>query len=322
MKKCSYCGRDNADEALNCRECGCEFEFTETPPPPTLQAEEKTLVIRIFSDHEQAQVDASKLESHSIKCWVAADDCGGMYPGLTAAEGVRLRVLESDAHVAIALLDAQPSPAELKQIEVEAVLAKMPVSTPGKKLAWGQIAVGVFLGIIICLLYQSKGIPGTTTHYHYNAAGKRDEAYIYRDGQLIEYEQDRNLDGAWDHWVFYAHGRRVRSVSDNNFDGKPDVWWTFGDDGIDRVQKDTDFNGIPDVYGTYKWGVIQQSEMRPNGSKFATKRDFYKNGVLTVVWRGGDSNGNFSESVRYDPFLNPISTNLPPPVQAQSIGDQ
>ncbi|NOS72500.1 MAG: hypothetical protein HOP33_21580 [Verrucomicrobia bacterium] len=26
MKKCSYCGRDNADEALNCRECGTEFE--------------------------------------------------------------------------------------------------------------------------------------------------------------------------------------------------------------------------------------------------------------------------------------------------------
>ncbi len=26
MKKCSYCGRDNTDEALNCRECGTEFE--------------------------------------------------------------------------------------------------------------------------------------------------------------------------------------------------------------------------------------------------------------------------------------------------------
>jgi hypothetical protein len=33
--------------------------------------------------------------------------------------------------------------------------------------------------------------------------------------------------------------------------------------------------------------------------------------VLTEVWRGGDSNGNFREVVKYDPFLNPISTNTP-----------
>jgi hypothetical protein len=26
MKDCSYCGRDNSNEALNCRECGTEFE--------------------------------------------------------------------------------------------------------------------------------------------------------------------------------------------------------------------------------------------------------------------------------------------------------
>jgi hypothetical protein len=26
MKKCSCCGRDNADDAMNCHECGTEFE--------------------------------------------------------------------------------------------------------------------------------------------------------------------------------------------------------------------------------------------------------------------------------------------------------
>jgi len=31
MKKCSYCGRDNADEALNCRECGTEFDHPSDP---------------------------------------------------------------------------------------------------------------------------------------------------------------------------------------------------------------------------------------------------------------------------------------------------
>jgi hypothetical protein len=34
MKKCSYCGRDNTDEAANCHECGTEFERPAEPPPP------------------------------------------------------------------------------------------------------------------------------------------------------------------------------------------------------------------------------------------------------------------------------------------------
>jgi hypothetical protein len=34
MKKCSYCGRDNDDDALNCRECGTEFEKPNEPSPP------------------------------------------------------------------------------------------------------------------------------------------------------------------------------------------------------------------------------------------------------------------------------------------------
>ena len=34
MKKCSYCGRDNSDDAVHCRECGTEFvtPAAETEP--------------------------------------------------------------------------------------------------------------------------------------------------------------------------------------------------------------------------------------------------------------------------------------------------
>ena len=34
MKNCLYCGRDNLDDALNCRECGTEFEQVREPIPP------------------------------------------------------------------------------------------------------------------------------------------------------------------------------------------------------------------------------------------------------------------------------------------------
>ena len=53
-------------------------------------------------------------------------------------------------------------------------------------------------------------------------------------------------------------------------------------------------------------------DMKPNGSKFATQRWLYQNGVLTEILRGGDSNGNFKEDVHYDPFFNPIPINFTP----------
>lgn len=275
--------------------------------------EVKTVTIRTFGSHEAAELAVANLEAHGIECLVNADDCGGMYPNLTAAGGVRLLVRAADAEAAVALLNAQASPAEINQIETEAAASSPLETAPLKKPAMGQIisglVVGVILGILICLLYQWADNLGTKTHYYYTKDGKINEAWIYRDGHLVEFLKDRNLDGIWDYWVYYEHGRRVRSESDNNFDGKPDEWWTYHDDGTDVLERDTDFDGIPDEICTYKYGVIQQTDMKPNGSKFSTEREIFKNGVLTEIWRGGDSNGNFKEVIQYDPFFNPISTN-------------
>jgi hypothetical protein len=276
-----------------------------------LHDEVKTVTIRIFGSHDTAELAAANLEAHGIECWVNADDCGGMYPNLTAAGGVRLLVRASDAEAAIALLNAPASPAEINQIETEAVASSPPETVPPKKLALGQILFGIIMGVILCLLYQWTNKLGTKTYYDYTNDGKRDEAWIYRNGHLAEHLRDRNLDGAWDHWAYYEHGHLVRSESDNNFDGKSDVFWTYYDGGMDILQKDTDFNGIPDEFCTYKHEIIQQEDMKPNGSKFVTEREIFQNGVLTEIWRGGDSNGVFKEKVRYDPFFNPISTNNP-----------
>ncbi len=316
MKKCSYCGRDNTDEALHCSECGTEFEREAMDSESTSGENhdiEETRIVRIFSSHEAAQLAASKLEAHEIRCWVDADDCGGMYPNLTAPGGVRLLVRAPDAEEAAALLNTPASPAEMGQIEAEAVASPPLTTVPLKKLALGQIVsglvIGIILGVILCLFYQWANNLGTKTYYHYTRDGKRDEAWIYHNGQLVESMKDRNLDGVWDQWVYYERGRLVRSEHDNNFDGKPDEWWTFSDDGTDTLQKDTDFNGIPDEFCIYKHQIIQELDMRPNGAKFPTVREIFQNGILTEIDRGGDSNGNFKEKVRYDPFFNPIGAN-------------
>ncbi|MDD5140488.1 MAG: zinc ribbon domain-containing protein [Verrucomicrobiales bacterium] len=41
MKQCSYCGRDNIDDALNCRECGTEFEQPKVVPQPEEQKQQE-----------------------------------------------------------------------------------------------------------------------------------------------------------------------------------------------------------------------------------------------------------------------------------------
>ena len=100
----------------------------------------KTVTIRIFGSHDAAELAASNLEAHGIRCWIKADDCGGMYPNLAAVGGgVRLLVRALDADAATALLDTEASPAEINQIEAEAIGSALPETAPLKKLAMGQI---------------------------------------------------------------------------------------------------------------------------------------------------------------------------------------
>ena len=291
-----------------------------------LHDEVKTVTIRTFASHDTANIARSNLEAHGIECWVNADDCAGMYPNLTAPGGVRLSVRASDAEAAIDLLSAEtPNQSDSA--------TNVPSDTASEnKNSFVPVSIVVGIIVLLCLLYLSRDKSagkdnlgtttqyiGATTQYHYAEDGRPDEAWIYQNGHLMEYREDRNHDGNWDHWVYYEHGQRVRSDLDNNFDGKPDVWWTFSDDGTDVLQKDCDFNGVPDEFVTYKHQITQQMDMKPNGSKFTTTREIYKNGVLTEILRGGDSNGNFKEDVRYDPFFNPISTNTPAPFQSSLL---
>ena len=137
------------NQAISCR-IDMASDVTDDGP----HDEEKTVTIRTFGSHEAAELAVANLEAHGIECLVHADDCGGMYPNLTTAGGVRLLVRAAEAEAAIALLNAQASPAELNQIETEAVASPPPETVPLKKLAWGQILFSIVIGVILCLLYQ------------------------------------------------------------------------------------------------------------------------------------------------------------------------
>ncbi|HKI68737.1 MAG TPA: hypothetical protein VKA67_04055 [Verrucomicrobiae bacterium] len=227
-----------------------------------------------------------------------------MYPNLTLAEGVRLVVRESDVEAASALLTSQPSePPSQNEAEPEA---------PSSSNLHVPLLLVLFVVALFCLLALGSGKHESETRssFHY-VNGKTDKEWIYRHGKLVEFLQDRNLDGAWDHWVHYdGSGEITESEYDNNFDGIPDETWTFSNDVLVRMEKDTDFNGKPDEFCTYKYRVIQQVDFRPNGSNFITQRWIYHNGVLAEILKGDEGNGKFRESVQYDSFFNPLRTNL------------
>jgi hypothetical protein len=194
-------------------------------------------------------------------------------------------------------------------------------SGDASNIAIGQIVLGAVVGIIIGVLAGIfVRVPPPTpptpvakprlTHYHYAPNGMKDEEWRYQKGRLASHNIDRNLDGTYDYWAFYdTEGGVERVEEDNNFDGKADAFWTYSNGDIVGMQKDTDFNGVPDEFCTYKSHLVQEVDVRPNGSLFSTCREFLSNGVVTEIWYGGDSNGNFKEKVVYDPFFNPIHTN-------------
>jgi len=273
--------------------------------------ETKIKKIRLFSTHEAAAVAASNLEANGIKCWVDSDDCAGAYPNLTTAAGVSLSVLTSDVEAADALLATEATSDEIRQIELAAAASPPPKGASLKKVAWGHILIGVVIGIFICLLYPWTKESGKRNYYHYASDRKADKVWTYQDGQLMEYHEDRNHDGKWDNWSYYdAHGELIRAEGDDNFDGKPDAYWKYKNGDLISFEKDTDFNGMPDEVCTYSNEIIQQADIKPNGANYSTRREFYKSGVLTEEWRGGDPHGNFKEVIQYDPFSEPIRTNV------------
>lgn len=273
--------------------------------------ETKTKRIRLFGTHEAAAVAASNLEAHGIKCWVDSDDCAGVYHNLTMAAGVSLSVLASDVEAADALLLTEATPEEIKQIEAAAITSPPPKGVILKKVAWGHIIIGVILGIFICQLYPWANELGNRYYYHYTSDRKADKMWTYRDGHLMEYNEDLNHDGKWDKWGYYD-GREnlIRAEDDNNFDGKPDEFWHYANGQLIKSERDLDFNGTPDEFCIYSNEIIQQADIKPNGASYSTRREFYKNGVLTEEWQGGDRYGNFKKIVQYDPFSEPVSTNM------------
>lgn len=261
--------------------------------------------LQVFSDSTSAELAKGILEAGGIECRLHADDCGGMYPSMDLVRGVSLLVRSTDYDTAKALLASEPAKTEPSP---ETLGDDTPSQSRSSLL---QLAAGVIIGVLLCLLYQWTSKFGTKTHrYDTNGDGKTDEIATYRNGYLIEQSYDRNFDGRLDSWYHYDSAfKRILSKDDNNFDGVPDVTWRYTNGLLASSSVDTDFNGTPDVTQTFKDELSVQSDWRPNGTNIITLRQFFRHGVLTEEARDTNMDGSFDVTIRYDAFQNVIQTN-------------
>jgi hypothetical protein len=75
--------------------------------PRSGEREPEFVTIRTFGDEFEAMVAKSALEAAGIECVISADDCGGLRPGLSFTQGVRLVVKVRDAVRANEILAGQ-----------------------------------------------------------------------------------------------------------------------------------------------------------------------------------------------------------------------
>jgi hypothetical protein len=289
--------------------------------PMDSQSEQSgTKVVGIFANHESADLALANLEAHGIEGWTSSNDAGGMLPNLSASGGVRVSVRLADAASAEAILQPEGSAVVLapgKTIEVgpgQPAPHRPPPSHTAERMRaaprtdYSLLVAGLILGFFLATLFHWWTQLGTRTDYVYKN-GVKYEARLYRDEQLIEIMKDRNLDGSWDQWTYYEGGQRVRTVNDNNFDGQPDETAHYTSNTLVALERDTDFNGVPDEFYTYQNEVVSQVDIQPNNAKIPNQRWLYKNGVLTEILRNPNAAGQFTESIKYDAFSNPVATN-------------
>jgi len=69
MKACSYCGRDNNDDSVDCRECGTEFPNSKTVEPLEAASETNETLPTPFTDLSALNFEFETVESFSRPNW-------------------------------------------------------------------------------------------------------------------------------------------------------------------------------------------------------------------------------------------------------------
>lgn len=273
------------------------------------------VVLRTYSSEVAASIAASRLGSEGIEAHIQKDDCGGAYPSLQMAEGVRLLVRPEDqerANEILERIEAEDSREVEEEEEEAAEEAHTPQEPSEHKKSSPILAIGAFfVGLAIGYFLEPSLIERSSytgvEKYDRNKAGIPGTIYHYVKGQIERAEEDRNYDGKPDAWHKYVAGSIHSSIWDDNFDGRPDKWATHKDPFRSTVKVDTNYDGKADATVYWVNGLVQRSDWHPNDSAIIERRELYEHGVRKEELHDTDKDGVFDLKITYDRFERPIS---------------
>ena len=108
MKTCSYCGRENADDAATCVECGVDFKPSEAPvPSDALDPALSPVIVAKFAHPADAGVLTSRLAAAGIDVCVPEEYSPQLFWNVLPSpmEQVTVRVAAKDYEAAKAIAD-------------------------------------------------------------------------------------------------------------------------------------------------------------------------------------------------------------------------
>jgi hypothetical protein len=258
-----------------------------------------TTVIRPLASEVEAGLAQLHLEAMGIASWIAKDDCGGAYPQLQIAGGVRLLVRAADAAQADEILQA----AEAE----DAPLADSPPPAAGRSRPYGAFSGGFLVGMLITAgiaawLQHPTNPPTEKIAFDQDADGVKEAVHFFEDGLLVRIHEDRNGDGRIDQWTFLRDDQLSRAQADDNFDGRPDAWTDYVKPYDLQTRYDTDFDGRPDVTYYQRHGVVIRADWHPGDRERIARRVIYQDGVRRLKHVDTDGDGRFDLTIRLDPF--------------------
>jgi hypothetical protein len=263
------------------------------------------ILVTTFARMTDAEVAASLLRGAGIECVVTSDDCGGMYPPLSA---IKLLVPPGSLGAARELLRQTAASSQAETVPNPASSTPLP-----RVLRFNAgLLVGLVLGAMVHHGWRHYDeTRNGVRRYDHDLDGRVDEEWTMRSGKTVGWRSDRNDDGRWDEWVAYSNGIPVLHEFDDNFDGKPDLVVTYATNGrlFTSSKADMDFNETPDHFLTYSNGLVAQIDCRPNGTNIVLRREFYRHGVLQEELHDVNGDGRFDLRIQFDAFQNPVTTN-------------
>lgn len=265
---------------------------------------DEAVVVRTYTNEVIASIAASSLGSAGIEAQIQKDDCGGAYPALQMARGVRLLVKPEDVEEAEKiLLDMEMQDTGEAEEPEEPEDREKTKSNP--ILLIGLLLVGLVAGYFLSPSLVDRTTYTGVVKEDFNAAGKPGVFFHYVEGKLSRAEEDRNYDGKPDAWHKFGGGGIRTAEYDDNFDGIADKWETYKDRFNYFAKVDTDYDGKPDATVYYVNGVRQRTDWHPHDSAIIERRQYFGGDVLTEELVDNDRDGIFDLKITYDRYERP-----------------